>query len=49
MQKKWISLAPESKENVVRIAENLEDSERDQLKKFTENNDLEAFDKKVID
>jgi phenylalanyl-tRNA synthetase alpha chain len=34
---------------VIRIAEHLDDTEKAVLQKFTEVNDLEAYDKKVID
>jgi hypothetical protein len=36
MSKKWISLDPQSKENVVRLAETLDDSEKQQLLVFIE-------------
>ena len=49
MQKKWIKLSEESKEHVVRIAEKIEDSEKDQLIKFQENQQVDAHDKKLLD
>lgn len=49
MSKKWIKISPENKEVVERIAEKLEDNEKDQLKKYAENPDVEVHDKKVID
>lgn len=49
MSKKWIKLAGDSKDAVERIAEKLEDSEKDQLQKYIDNNDVEVHDKKVID
>jgi phenylalanyl-tRNA synthetase alpha chain len=38
-----------NKNIVIRIADNLEDSERDQLRKYKENTDFEAHDKKVLE
>jgi len=49
MKRKWVQLDPADKNSVVRIAEALEDTERDQLRKYVDNNDLEQHDKKVVD
>ena len=49
MQKKWIKLSEESKEHVVRIAEVIEDSEKEQLVKFQTNPKVDAHDKKLVD
>lgn len=49
MQRKWVQLDPADKKNVIRIADGIEDTERDTLRKFTEENDLEKYDKKVVD
>ena len=49
MQRKWVQLDPKDKNSVVRTAENLEDTERDQLRKYVEAPDLEVHDKKVVD
>lgn len=49
MQRKWVQLDADNKENVKRIAEHIEDSEKDQLLKFVEIPDLESHDKKIID
>lgn len=40
---------PENKDQVKRLVDKLEDTERDQLNKYKENPDLEAHDKKVLD
>lgn len=49
MQRKWIKLDGDNKNGVVRIAEKLEDQEKDLLTKYRENPDLEAHDKKVVE
>ena len=49
MQRKWVQLDTFDKKNVVRIAEAIDDTERDTLKKFTEEGDIERHDKKVVD
>ena len=49
MQRKWIQLDPSNKNIVIRIAEALEDSEKEQLRKYRENPDLEKHDKKDVD
>lgn len=49
MQRKWIQLDPQNKNIVIRIAEGLEDSEREQLKKYRDIPDLEQHDKKEVD
>lgn len=49
MQRKWVQLVPDNKELVNRLADNLEDTEREQLKKYQVQPDLEQHDKKVID
>jgi hypothetical protein len=49
MSKKWVRVVPDNKEAVERIAEKLEDSEKEQLQKFLDNPDLEVHDKKIID
>lgn len=49
MQKKWIQLDGANKNVVVRIAEVLEDQDKDLLSKYSENNDLEAHDKKIVE
>jgi phenylalanyl-tRNA synthetase alpha chain len=49
MQRKWIKLDGDNKNRVVRIAEKLEDQEKDLLTKYRENPDLEAHDKKVVE
>lgn len=36
MQRKWVVLDPKNKNIVTRVAENLEDSEREQLRKYIE-------------
>jgi phenylalanyl-tRNA synthetase alpha chain len=49
MQRKWISLEGDKKDIVRRIAQELEDQEKDQLSKYKENPDYEAHDKKVAE
>lgn len=49
MKNKWIALAGGSKDVVERIAEKLDDQDRDLLQKYNDNADLEAHDKKVVD
>ena len=49
MQRKWIQLDGGNKNAVVRIAENLDDQDKELLSKYAENPDLEAHDKKVVE
>lgn len=49
MQRKWVQLVPENKELINRLAEKLEDSEKELLLKYRENADVDAHDKKVLD
>lgn len=49
MQRKWIQLDGANKNVVVRIAEALEDQDKDLLTKYNENTDLEAHDKKIVE
>ncbi len=49
MGRKWVSLDGANKNAVVRVAEVLEDQDKDLLTKYAENNDLEAHDKKVVE
>ena len=49
MQRKWVQLVPDNKEQVNRLAEKLEDSEKELLLKYKENADVDAHDKKVLD
>lgn len=49
MQRKWVQLVPDNKDQVQRLVDNLEDTEKEQLKKYQEVPDLEQHDKKVID
>lgn len=48
MKNKWIRLESD-KVSVTRIAENLADSERDQLAAFVAQPDYESHDKKLVD
>ena len=49
MQRKWIALEGDKKDIVRRIAEHLEDQEKEQLEKYQQNPDADAHDKKVLD
>lgn len=49
MQRKWVQLDPNDKNSVIRLVENLDDTEREQLRKYVELPDLEQHDKKVVD
>lgn len=49
MKNKWIALAGGSKDVVERIAEKLDDQDRELLQKYKDNTDLEAHDKKIVD
>lgn len=49
MQRKWIRLSPDNKEQVERITEVLDDSERLQLRSFVEDTDADKHDKKIVD
>lgn len=49
MMKKWVQLDSDNKENVVRVAEQIEDTEKALLKQIQENSDEKVYDKKTID
>jgi len=49
MKNKWVKIAGEKKEKVVRIAEELKDEDQSQLKVFVANPAVEAHDKKMVD
>lgn len=49
MKAKWVKLAGDKKDKVIRIAEELKDADQEQLKAFVANTSLEAHDKKMVD
>ena len=49
MKNKWVKLAGEAKDKVIRIAEQLVDQDQEQLKKFQETPAVEDNDKKTVD
>lgn len=49
LPKKWIKIDPNNKEAVIRIVQDLDDTDGNQLRKCIENPNLEAHDKKTID
>ena len=49
MKNKWVKIAGEKKELVVRIAEELKDEDKEQLNVFVASPEVENHDKKLID
>ena len=49
MKNKWVKLAGDKKEKVVRTAEELKDAEQDQLNAFVASPEVERHDKKMLD
>ena len=49
MQRKWIAIEGDKKDIVRRIADKLDDQEKEQLEKYQQNTDYEQHDKKVIE
>ena len=49
MKAKWVKLAGDKKDKVIRIAEELKDADQEQLKAFVASPSLEAHDKKMVD
>ena len=49
MKNKWVKLAGEKKEKVIRIAEEIKDDDKEQLGKFLASAAVESHDKKVVD
>ena len=49
MKNKWVKLAGDKKEKVIRIAEELKDAEQDQLNAFVASPEVEGHDKKLLD
>ena len=48
MSNKWVQLCGDKKQNVKRIAEQIEDLDKIQLGKFSENKNLASHDDKVV-
>ena len=49
MKNKWVKIAGDAKEKVVRIAEELKDADQEQLRKFIDAPAADDHDKKVVD
>lgn len=49
MKNKWVKLAGEKKEKVVRTAEELKDTDQEQLKAYADAPSLDAHEKKTVD
>ena len=49
MKNKWVKLAGDKKEKVIRIAEELKDADKDQLNAFVASPEVEGHDKKELD
>ena len=49
MKNKWVKLAGDKKEKVIRIAEELKDADKDQLNAFVASPEVEGHDKKLLD
>ena len=49
MKNKWVKLAGEKKEKVLRIAEELKDADKEQLSAFLASPVFESHDKKMVD
>ena len=49
MKNKWVKIAGEKKEKVIRIAEEIKDDDKEQLNKFLQSSAVESHDKKLVD
>lgn len=49
MKNKWVKIAGDKKEKVIRIAEELKDADKEQLNIFLANPEVEGHDKKLLD
>lgn len=49
MKNKWVKLAGDAKDKVIRIAEELKDEDKEQLSAFLNSPKLESHDKSLVD